>query len=154
MRNTRGMTLMEALVYIFVVIIAINIIAVTLAAFVNTHRRVSKNMTDLERATRLLRDVKADLRRARRATVEGDRLKLVFEKEVEAVYAFVPEEGSVRRTGDGPARAYTESFDGVKFVSGPARRVSVELELRKSEPDSEFRPRLHAVVFCRNGAVR
>ncbi len=118
--------------------------------FNDAYLRIADTQKDLETASRFLQDVKEDLRGARYVGVLPNLLSLGWSEEGEVTYEFFHEEGTVRRSGDGPSREYPWSFNGVDFSEGRDGTVSIEVELRRHDPRSEFRPRWEALVFCRN----
>ncbi len=149
MRRERGFTLLEMIVVSALMVIVLNLLSTAFLRFGEAHHRVTLAMSDLEIATRLLEDVKEDLARARRVTVEADGLRLGL-GEAEVRYRVDAEEGSVVREGEGPERAYRQAFEAVAFGEGPSGTVAVGLELRKHDPASPYHPRLHSFVLCPN----
>lgn len=149
MRRRGGWTLLELMVYTTLGFVVISVFTVMVQGLQLSQRHVGGAMADLEIAGRFLRDVKEDLRRARSVEVKPARLQLKFHGGAEAVYQIDAGEGTVRRTGDGPAREYLDAFREVSFAEPMKRVVRVDVELRKHNPDSPYHPRISAAVFCR-----
>lgn len=149
MKRPRGLTLLEMLVYVTLLLFALNAIMLMLYSLLAAHERTTRATSDFWIADRFLRNVKEDLRRASMLAVEPQALRLTF-GETSAVYAFDEAEATVRRTGDGPERIYLEAFNSVTFREEADRTVSVEISLVRRRKDLFFQPRLQATVFCRN----
>lgn len=143
----RGYTLLEAMVYMALLLLVIALLTGLFTSFHGSYHRTRRALSDLEVASRFLEDVKGDLRRARKVSAEGALLRLRF-GETEAAYRF-DGEGSVVREGDGPSREYPSAFALVAFAPRPGRTVALEVELRREDPTSAFRPRWGGLVYCR-----
>ena len=144
------MFLMEMLVYVTLMVVAINVLTITFMRFKASYERVDGALRDLDVGDRFLADVKADLRSCRAVVVEERLLRLTGPDGGQVVYAMDEEDGSVHRTGSGPSRDYLYAFSLVRFTQGENRTVLVEVELRKRDPSSPVRPRIGTTVYCRN----
>jgi len=148
MRRREGFTLIELMFSMVILFSVLGALTAAAARFHEAWVHVTEARNDLETASRLLRDVKEDLRRARFVGALSSRLSLDWGEGAEIAYEFLSEAGTVRRTGDGPLREYPHSFDAVEFQDRADGTVAVEVELRKLNPRSAFHPRLGIRVFC------
>jgi prepilin-type N-terminal cleavage/methylation domain-containing protein len=148
MRRARGFTLIEFLVTIALLAGVLNLVLSAWVQFSEAHQRVEAALEDLSTAGRFLEDLKADLRQARKVTVEAGELRLRMGDGGEVVYREAGAEGGRVRAAGADLRSYPQSFESVTYRREPGRLVAVELELRKFDAASEFHPRLGATVFC------
>jgi hypothetical protein len=141
------MTLIELSICVVVMALAITIVSMLLHAVHESYDRTGQALGDVATASRLLDDLKADLRRARSLAIAPDRIDLEFETGLRATWSVTP--AVVKRDGDGPAREYEGALDSLA-LRREGRMAAIELELRRRNPASEFRPRISAAVFLRN----
>ena len=133
------------MVYLALVVGFFTIMVKTYQAFEEAHFRVVDATSDLETGTRLLEDIKEDLRFARTIEVTPSSMILGLQEERKITYEYIAKEQAVMRTGT----RYARTFEAVSFQRN-GRIVTVEVELLRPVGGSGMRPRLEAVVFCRN----
>ena len=143
--NHRGYALLEMMMYLALTVGFFTIMVKTYQAFEEAHFRVVDATSDLETATRLLDDIKEDLRFARGIEVTPSTLALRLQGGRKITYEFIAKDQSVMRTGT----RYARTFEAVSFRR-TGRIVTLEVELLRPVGGSGMRPRLEAVVFCRN----
>ncbi|HVR86007.1 MAG TPA: type II secretion system protein [Planctomycetota bacterium] len=148
MKGARGFTLVEFIVCIALLAGVLNLVMSAWVQFSEAHQRVETALEDLSTAGRFLEDLKADLRQARKLTVEAGGIRLRMGDGGEVVYREEGSDGGRVRVAGADLRRYPQSFESVTYRREPGRMVAVELELRKFDAASEFHPRLGATVYC------
>lgn len=140
MSRRQGAFLLDLMIYI--VFFALAAGAVT-AAYRSLHRtagEVARALEDLETAERFLADWKDDVRRADRAAVSPDEIRLEFDDAPEVVYRYANPETGVERRCEDDVTQYREVFDWIAFGEDGGL-VAVDFELRRAEGGT-FRPLL------------
>ena len=100
--NRRGMTLIELSVCVIVMALTISIVSMLLHTVHESFTKTGQALGDVATASRLLDDLKADLRRARTVAIAPDRVDLEFETGIRVAWHVLP--AMITREGDGPDR--------------------------------------------------
>jgi len=143
--SRRGMTLIELSVCVIVMALAIAIVSMMLHSIHESFHKTGDALGDVASASRLLDDLKADLRRARTVTLAADRFDLEFEAGIRTAWLVMPT--MITREGDGPTREYRVESLAIRRAG---RLAIVEIELRRRNPASGYRPRIGSTVILRN----
>jgi len=144
-RPRRGFTLVELLAAMTIGTIALGVATKMFIEIHNHVHRLETAMFRLEASSRLLNDVKRDLRRATAvAVVEGAGLDVTVDGKTRR-YRFDAKKGDVT-TDDG--RGYYNAFERVAFTDAGAL-VGIELELMRERGTEKHAPMIATRVFCR-----
>lgn len=119
--------------------------------FNNAHElfvRSDRALNDMEMASRCLETLKRDLRFCGKVEAFESGWTLLTSAG-RVTYRFDPVAGSVVREG-ADEMTYADLFDAFRLIGPRGGLVSIELSLRKRDPESPFHPVWKTEIFCPN----